>query len=112
MPKSVEVLRHAQASARYRSNGYLFRSIWNCIASVLLKLYYKLVVVKRRLNLLTSCKVFFFFFYSKLHVIVLIRVSVSIGTDKEYGIGIGIDKILTIYIPNCDCRLHFYFYSF
>ena len=59
--------------------GCLFRSICNCIASVLLKLYYYLVVIKIRLNLLTSFKV----------------------PIRSIGIGIGIDilKILTIYIP-------------
>ena len=81
MLNSAELLRPTLASARYKSPDYLLQSICNCIASVLLKLYYYLLVIKRRLNLLTLCKVFF---YRKLHVVVLIRALLGIRTDKEY----------------------------
>ena len=71
--------------------GYLFRSICNCIASVLLKLYYHLVVIKRRLKLWTSCKVYIF-----LHKITCCII------DKHIDKSIGIDKILPISIPTDD----------
>ena len=58
---SAELLRRASASTRYRSPGYLFQSICTCTASALLELCCYLVVIKRRLNLLTSCKFFIFF---------------------------------------------------
>ena len=78
MLNSADLLRRAPASARYKSPGDLFQSICNCIASVLLKLYYYLVVMKQRFNLLTSYKVFIFLY--KITCCILIRVSINIGT--------------------------------